>query len=273
MYYHYKKGLFMYKKIILLLFLMIFILCGCSKPQKEPVVNTLDDITKRGEVVIGIKTDAYPFGFKDKNGKFAGYDVDLANMIGQEIFKKKGKVKFVPVTSSDRIMKLFSEDVDMIIATMSVTHSRLQILDFSNPYYIAGQAVMVRKGSKIKGLSDLNGKKVIIVFGTSSESSLRAAVPRVSILGYKTYSEAVKALKQGKGDAIVSDDTILIGLSLKDGNLVLLPKRYSREPYAVAFRKGIESEDLVRVVNYVIDESARNGTLQKLQKNYGIKKY
>lgn len=263
----------MYKKIILLLILTVFILCGCAKAKKEPVANTLDDITKRGNVIIGIKTDTYPFGFKDKNGKYAGYDIDLANLIGESIFNEKGKVKFVPLTASDRMMKLFSEDVDMVIATMSVTPSRLQIMDFSDPYYIAGQSVLVKKGSKIKGLRDLNGKKAIIVFGTSSESSLRAAVPNVRIVGYKTYDEAVKGLKQGKADAIVSDDTILIGLSLKDGNLVLLPKRYSREPYAVAFRKGRESEDLVRVVNGVINESSRNGTLQKLQKNYGIKKY
>ena len=263
----------MYKKIILLLVLVMFIFCGCAKPQKEPVPSTLDTITKRGNVIIGVKTDTYPFGFKDKNGKYAGYDVDLANMIGEAIFGKKGKVKLVPVTASDRMMKLFSEEVDMIVATMSITPSRLQILDFSNPYYIAGQSLLVRRGSKIKGIRDLNGKKAIVVFGTSSESSLRAAVPNVSIIGYKTYNDAVKGLKQGKADAIVSDDTILIGLSIKDGSLVMLPKRYSREPYAVAFRKGRESEDLVRVVNNVIDESSRNGTLYKLQKNYGIKKY
>lgn len=263
----------MHKKIILFLVFIIFIVCGCTKPEKEPVANTLNDITKRGEIIVGVKTDTYPFGYKDKNGKFAGYDVDLANLIGKEIFGENGKVKFVPVTAADRMMKLFNEDVDMIIATMSITSSRLQLLDFSNPYYIAGQSILVKKGSKIKGLRDLNGKKAIVVFGTSSESSLRAAVPKVSIVGYKTYDEAVKGLKQGKADAIVSDDTILIGLSLQDGNLVLLPKRYSREPYGVAFRKGIESEDLVRVVNNVIDQSSRNGTLQKLQKNYGIKKY
>ena len=251
----------------------MFIFCGCTKPKKEPVVNTLNDITKRGEVIVGVKTDTYPFGYQDKNGKYAGYDIDLAKLIGKEIFGEDNKVKFVPVTAADRMMKLFNEDVDMIIATMSITSSRLQLLDFSNPYYIAGQSVLVKKGSKIKGLRDLNGKKAIIVFGTSSESSLRAAVPNVKIIGYKTYNEAVNGLKQGKADAIVSDDTILIGLSLKDANLVLLPKRYSREPYAVALRKGIESEDLVRTVNNVIDETSRNGTLQKLQKNYGIKKY
>lgn len=263
----------MYKKIILLLLFVAFVFCGCAKHEDDYSSNTLDDITKRGQVIIGIKTDTYPFGYKDKNGKNVGYDVDLANMIGKAIFDQEGKVKFVPVTASDRIMKLFTEDVDMIIATMSVTPARLQIMDFSDPYYIAGQSILVKRGSKIKGLRDLNGKKAIIIFGTSSEASLRAAVPRVSIVGYKTYDEAVNGLKQNKADAIVSDDTILIGYALKDSNLVLLPKRYSREPYAVAFRKGKESEDLIRVVNSVINEASRNGSLRKLQKDYGIKKY
>lgn len=263
----------MYKKAALLLLCIMFLFSGCVKPKKEPVSNTLNEIAKRGEVIIGIKTDTYPFGYKDKNGKYAGYDIDLANMIGEEIFKEKGKVKFVPVTAEDRMMKLFSEEVDMIVATMSVTPARLQIMDFSDPYYIAGQSVLVKRGSEIKGLRDLNGKKAIIVFGTTGESSLRAAVPNVQIVGYKTYNEAVQGLKQNKAAAIVSDDTILIGLSLKDENLVLLPKRYSREPYAVAFRKGKESEDLVRVVNGVINDAARNGTLQKLQRDYGIKQY
>lgn len=262
----------MYKKAALLL-CIIFLLCGCTKPEKVSQINTLDNIIKRGEVIIGIKTDTYPFGYKNEKGQYSGYDIDLANMIGEEIFKEKGKVKFVPVTAADRIMKLFSEEVDMIVATMSITPERLQMMDFSAPYYIAGEAILVKRGSDIKGLRDLNGRKAGIVFGTSSEASLRAAVPNVQIVGYKTYDEAVLGLKQNKSEAIVSDDTILIGLSLKDENLVLLPKRYSREPYAVAFRKGAESEDLIRVVNVVINESARNGTLQKLQRDYGIKKY
>ena len=115
----------MYKKIILLLILAVFILCGCAKAKKEPVANTLDDITKRGNVIIGVKTDTYPFGFKDKNGKYTGYDIDLANLIGEGIFNEKGKVKFVPLTASDRMMKLFSEDVDMVIAKMIKTFEQI----------------------------------------------------------------------------------------------------------------------------------------------------
>lgn len=81
----------MYKKIVLVLVFMVFILCGCAKPQKEPIVNTLDDIIKRGEIVIGVKTDAYPFGFKDKNGKFSGYDIDLAKYGRKRNIQRKGE--------------------------------------------------------------------------------------------------------------------------------------------------------------------------------------
>ncbi len=93
----------------------------------------------------------------------------------------------------------------------------------------------------------------------------------MQIRGYKTYPDAFRALKEGKADAIVSDDTILLGLALKDKSVKLLPKRYTKEPYAVAFRKGPESKDLIRAVNQVIEIETKNGNLKKLQKNFGIK--
>ncbi len=261
------------KKIFLFLCLVMFICCGCAKVQKEPVANTLDDIMERGKIIVGIKTDTYPFGYKDEKGNFAGYDVELAKLISKGLFGIDNKIKFVPVTANDRMMKLFAQDVDMIIATMSITPARLQILDFSNPYYVSGQALLVRQGSDIKGLKDLNEKKAIIVFGSTGETSLRAAVPKAGILGYKTYDEAYAALKAGKADAIVSDDTILIGYALKDSSVKLLEKRYSREPYGIAFRKGKESEDLIRSVNGIINDADRTGKLRELQREFKIKKY
>lgn len=262
----------MLKKLTVLFLFVIFICCGCGSKPKQ-TVSTLDIINKRGEIIVGVRTDTFPFGFIDKNGKNAGYDIDIANMIAEEIFNEKGKIKFVPVTSSDRMMKLYSEDVDMIVATTSITPTRMQILDFSDPYYLAGQAILVRSDSKITSLRDLNDKKVIIVFGSTSERSLRNAIPNVGIVGYKTYDEAYNALKQGKAEAIVSDDTILVGYALKDKSVKLLPRRYTKEPYAVAFRKGAESKELIRIVNYVIGSKRRNGTLRNLQSKYGIKQY
>ena len=261
----------MYKKLIAILMLMMFLCCSCGKKNEPAYTNDLNEIVKRGVLTVGVRTDAYPFGYIDKNGTYQGFDPALARLIARGILGSDKKIKFVKVTASDRMMKLYSADVDMVIATMSITPKRRQILDFSNPYHTSGQAILVRKGSKIKTLQDLSKKRVIIIFGSTSENSLRTAIPSLGIIGYKTYSEAFKALKQKKAEAIVSDDTILLGLALNNPSVVLLPKKYTKEPYGVAFRKGPESKDLIRAVNFVIESETRNGNLKKIKKNYGIK--
>lgn len=255
-----------------MLVLVVLVCCGCGNNNNEvPTANDLNTIIKRNQLIVGVKTDAYPFGFVNKNGHYAGYDIALARLIARGLLGSERKIKFVPVTASDRMMKLYSGDVDMLIATMSITPNREGILDFSDPYYTAGQALLVRKGSKVKGIKDLNGRRAIIVFGSTSERSLRTAVPSVGILGYRTYPDAFRALKRGRADAIVSDDTILMGLALNDDSVELLPKRYSKEPYAVAFRKGPESRRLINAVNNIIEMETRNGNLTKIQENFGIK--
>ncbi|MBR6301101.1 transporter substrate-binding domain-containing protein [bacterium] len=261
----------MFKKILTVMLLVLFVCCGCGKKKEEITANDLNEIVKRDVITVGVRTDAYPFGYLDKKGHYKGYDPAIARVIARGILGSDKKVKFVTVTASDRMMKLYSGDVDMVIATMSVTPKRRQLLDFSDPYYVAGQALLVKKGSKIRTLQDLNKKRAIIVFGSTSENSLRTAMPTVGIIGYRTYAEAYKALKQGKGSAIVSDDTILLGMALKDPTVELLPKRYTKEPYAVAFRKGPESKDLIRAVNFIIESETKNGNLKKLRENYNIK--
>ena len=141
----------MIKKIITLLLLVMIVCTGCGKKSaEEQLANDLENIIKNDQIVVGIKTDTYPFGYIDEKGHYAGYDASLARgLLGSD-----KKVKFVPVTSSDRMMKLYSGDVDMLIATMSITPKRQEIIDFSNPYHIAGQAVLVKKGSPVKSIRD-----------------------------------------------------------------------------------------------------------------------
>jgi putative glutamine transport system substrate-binding protein len=196
--------------------------------------------------------------------------VSLGRLIAKGLLGDEKKVEFVSVTPSDRMMKLYSGDVDMLIATMSITPKRQEILDFSNSYYTAGQALLVRKNSPIKSIRDLNGKRAIIVFGSTAENSIRTVVPNLGIIGYKTYPDAYQALKAGKADAIVGDDSILMNFSLNDSGVVLLTRRYTKEPYAVAFKKGSESSSLVTAVNNIIDIETKNGNLKKIRKSFGI---
>ena len=257
------------KKIVLALLFLCLICCSCGK--KSVINDDLTTITQRDRLIVGIRNDAPPFGFKDKNGFTVGYDADLARLIAKGILGDEKKVEFVPVTASNRIMKLNSGEVDCLIATMSITTQRQQFLNFSTPYYMAGQAILVRSSSKATSLRDFTGKKLIIVFGSTSEKNLRSNVPEVTVIGYKTYNDAYNALKNGKADGIVADDTVLLGFSTNDKSVKLLPKRYSKEPYAVVFRKDDASINFTHKVNYIVENLQSTGRLNRLQEKWKIK--
>ncbi len=258
----------MFKKICLLFLFLCFILCGCGKKKVE--TDDLQEIMDRGKIIIGVRNDTAPFGFKDKNGNLCGFDIDLSRHIAKIIFGDENKVEFVPVTASNRISKLSSGEVDCLIATMTVTHKRQMVVRFSVPYYIAGQAIMVKKESEANGMRDFKGKKLITVFGSTSERNLRTSVPSVEVVGFKTYPEAFKALKEGKGEGVITDDTILLGYALKDDSVKILPPRYSEEPYAAAVRLEPENSKLLIKLNFILDDAQRSGYLRSLKEKWGL---
>lgn len=260
----------MLKKFFILFLFFCLVLTGCGK--KQTVDDDLSKIIKRGKIIVGVREDTPPFGYRDKDGNLTGYDIELSRIIAKGLLGSENKVEFVPVTASDRIMKLSAGEVDFLIATMSITKQRQQILNFSIPYYIAGQAILVKSTSKALSLRDFKGKKLIIVFGSTSERNLRTNVPDVTVVGYKNYRDAYNALKAGKAEGIVADDTILLGYALNDNSVKLLKKRYSKEPYAVAFRKEDESAGLITKVNYIIENLQSTNRLNRLQEKWNLKK-
>lgn len=242
---------------------LMFLATGCNKNEEGG--DVLSQIQKRGKLIVGVKYDTKPFGYLESNQILAGFDVDLAKYIAKELLGDEAKIEFKQVTPSSRILALNSGEVDMVIATMTVTPQRKEVVDFSIPYYAAGQAILVPNSSKITSISDLNGKRVIIVFGTTSEKNLRLRVPDANIIGFRTYTGAYTALKQGRADAMTSDDSILMGFALADNSVKMLPQRYTKEPYAVAFKKGASSTRLLERVNDIISDMQRSGQLNQIK--------
>lgn len=244
-------------------------MCGCTSADNK---NDFKTIKKRGRIIVGVRSDTRPFGYRDARGNLQGFDIDLAKAIAKHIFADSNAVEFVPVTASNRLTTLTSGNVDILIATMSITDQRRLIVDFSKPYYMAGQAILVKNRQNIATIKQLNGKKIIIVYGSTGEMSVRLNAPEAIIRGYKDYDLAYKALKRGDADAMIADDTILYNLALDDPSVKILKKRFSKEPYAVAFRKGDASNQLKDSVNFTIDFLEHSGQLRVMQKKWGIYK-
>ncbi len=250
------------KTIICLLMMSVFVLAGCKKQEEKK--DTLSEIKKRGELVVGVKYDSKPFGFVE-DGKLQGYDIDIAHLIAKRILGNERLVRFVEVNSSDRISKLNSGEVDMVIATMTINPKRAEVVDFSLPYYYTGQAVMVRKGTAIKTVGDLNNRRVIIVLGTTSENNIRYLAPEVILQGYRTYQDGFQAFLDRRAEAMTSDDSILAGFVMDHPEFMILPQRYSQDGYGIAFRKEPQSASLKIEVNNAIGELRRKGHLNYLK--------
>jgi polar amino acid transport system substrate-binding protein len=101
------------------------------------LAGTLEEIKKRGTLVAGVKTDFPPFGYVDSSGKNLGFDVDVAHRFAKALLGDESKVELVAVTSGNRIPFLQSGKIDIIIATVTITDERKQVVDFSEPYFLS----------------------------------------------------------------------------------------------------------------------------------------
>ncbi|MCM1265233.1 MAG: transporter substrate-binding domain-containing protein [Candidatus Gastranaerophilales bacterium] len=266
------------KNKLLIFLAVIAVICGIIfyvyDYTRDDAIKSGEDLYKtiieRGYLIVGVKTDTKPFGFIDGSGINVGFDVDIAHAIAKEIFHDPSKVKFVPVTDEERLYLLNLNKVDMVIATMTITPTRQNFVDFSNAYYITGQTLLVRKGSSVRSMSDLSDKNVGVIFGSTAEQTIKFLLPTAHVMGYKSYEDAYNALKSGHILAITSDDAILRTFALRDGSVQLLPKKYTRDSYGIAFRRGDESNYMIEIVNNIISDLDNQGQFIQLKRKWQL---
>ena len=263
------------KKLAVTLILIFLVLVAihfllAPKSGEFLVEDLYDSILSRGKIKVGLNPNTKPFCYKNQKDEYIGYDVDLARYIAEYIFKDKNKFEVVEVTASNRLLKVSTGEADIVISTVTITPQREQIVSFSIPYDIAGQAILVKSNSSISSMTDLSGLNVGVVFGTTAEKNMRNLVPNANLLGFKSYQDAYLALKDGRINAITSDDVILKCFATNDSSVKLLPKRYSKEPYGIAFKKGASTNKLKEHLDFLIGDLQSKNVISKLRKTWGI---
>ena len=265
-----QKGLLIFAIVALICWTIFWRYDYYKDPATKKGGDLYKTIVKRGYVIVGVKNDTPPFGYIDSTGQYVGFDVDIAHNISKELLHDSNKVKFVPVKDTDRFRLLNNGKVDMLIATMTITPKRQIFADFSNAYYITGQTLLVKKGSSVRSLGDLSNKPVGVIYGSTAEETIKFLLPSAKVLGYRTYEDAYRALKNGTVLGVTSDDAILRAYSLKDSSVTLLSKRYTRDSYGIALRRGGESDYLLDVINTVISDMDNRGVFIQLRHKWGL---
>ncbi|MED0966767.1 glutamine ABC transporter substrate-binding protein GlnH [Bacillus paramycoides] len=266
----------MKKLFTLIVFSCLFVLvvAGCgNKKDEAKETNTkqggvVEQIKKRGKLVVGVKNDTNLFGLKNPStGKVEGFDIDVAKALAKKILGDENKLELKEVTSKTRIPMLKNGDIDVIIATMTITEERKKEVDFSDVYFKAGQSLLVKKGSNIKSIDDVKKDvKVLAVKGSTSTNNIRQKVPEATVLEFENYSEAFTALKAGKGDVLTTDNAILYGMAKQDANYEVVGKIFTDEPYGIAVQKG--ADDLTKEINSLLKDMKANGEYDKLYEKW-----
>lgn len=232
----------------------------------QAAAGTLDEVKKRGKLIAGVKTDFPPFGYVDSAGKNLGFDVDVAHLFAKALFDDENKVELVAVTSGNRIPFLQSGKIDIIIATVTVTEERRQVVEFSDPYFLSGSLLLVPKASPIKGLEDLAGKTVAVIQGAIQDKDIEQLAPKANRVKFGKVSEAVLAVKGGRAEAFAQDDILILTLAKENPDMKAVGKPFIPRPYGIAVRKG--DLEFIKWVNDQLAKMKRDGTYDKLWKKY-----
>ncbi len=255
------------KKIIVFLSLiisLIFVVTGCQNKQNQ---NVYKEVKSSKTINWGVKADTPLFGAMSiRTGKIQGFEVDLAEALTHKMLGKNAKANFVTTTANTKIQLLKNRNIDAAIAAMTITPERKKEVDFSKPYFPAGQSLLVANGSKIKNVRQLNGKKVLAVKGTTAVDAVHKFAPKASVIQYDDYGQAFAALKAGQGEAFTTDNGILAGIARDNPGYKLVGGTFTNQPYGIAVNKG--QGEMANKINQALIELEKDGTYDRIVRKW-----
>ncbi|MDR1640018.1 MAG: transporter substrate-binding domain-containing protein [Clostridiales bacterium] len=255
------------KKLLALIcaFALALSLAGCSS-----VVNSAS-IAKSKTLKVGVKEDVPGFGLRNQStGAYEGLEIDLAKLIAKEIIGDENAVSFQPVTAKTRGPLLDNGDIDMVIATFTITEERKLTYNFTTPYYTDAVGLLVKKEAGYTGLADLNGKTIGVAQSATSKDAIQAAGDAIGITlsfaEFGSYPEIKAALDSGRVDVFSVDRSILSGYL--DDTSVILPDKFSPQDYGIATK--LQNTALAGEMEALITKWLGDGTIAALVSKYNL---
>lgn len=216
--------------------------------------SRMKELADAGKVTIGVKFDQPGIGFKGATDDMpSGFDPEIGKILAASLGIKPEDITWTETISANREPFLQKGQVDLVIASYSITDERRQVVGQAGPYYVTGQQLLVKKDSDISTLDDVKGKEVCSVTGSTSLEQIEAkgATPR----GFDTYSECVDQVLNGTVDAMTTDGAILLGYAAENPDqLKVVVDPFSEERYGVGYAK-----DKPEMCQWIVD------TLQKAE--------
>ena len=230
--------------------------------------TTMAKLADAGKITIGVKIDQPGIGFQ-KPGADApeGFDIEMGRIIAGALGIDDSGITWKETISDNREPFLISGDVDIVLASYSITDDRRQEVGQAGPYYVTGQQLLVRAedADKITGPDDLQGVKVCSVEGSTSLATAQDKYGADPV-PQGTYSECVDALKNGTTDVVTTDGAILLGYAAQSPDeLKVVGEAFSEERYGVGYKLG--DTEFCQFITDTIKKAEEDGTWAKAFEN------
>ena len=227
------------------------------------------EIQSRGELKVAVKDNLHPLGFINTKGNLVGLEIDIAHKLAKELLGDAEAVEFLPVTNKERLQVVLNDRVDMAIARVTVTSSRSRIVDFSPYYYLDGTGI-ITKNTKIKNINGLNNSRIAVLENSVTIAVVRNKLPNATLIGAKSYQEALQLIETKQADAFAADRSVLTGWTQEYPAYKLLPERLSGAALAIVMPKGLQYQELRNKVNRAIARWQKSGWLEERIKYWGL---
>ena len=226
---------------------------------------------QRGTIIAGVSFDIPGMGYKNpRTGLIEGFEADLARAIAEKLLGAPDRIDFYQITDEKRIPALQSDLVDMVLSQLTITPDRAEQVDFSIPYYITREGLLVPKGSDIKGLDDLKGKRIAVTEGSISLRRMRASLPSLPdatlVITPLSFGN-LEAVANGEADA-ASNDMINLTMMHRASDhperyeIIDIGDRFDKKPFGVAVKKG--NHPFIDLLNEAIEALKAAGEIDRL---------
>lgn len=238
-------------------------------PPSATLAAELAEIQRRGKLIVAVKDNLRPLGFRDAEGNLQGLEIDIAKQLAYELLGDENAVILQPVSNAERLKVVYEGKVDLAIARVTVTESRSRLVDFSRYYYLDGTG-FVTKDPSVQQLGDLEGKKIALLNEASTIPVVRYALPNASFVGVNSYQEGLDLLEAGEAVAFAADRSVLAGWVQEYPQYRQLPVRLSGEALGVVMPRGLQYASLRQRVNNAIALWKQSGWLQNAINVWGL---
>ncbi len=216
------------------------------------------ELNEQGSIKIGVKFDQPGIGFKGASeDEPVGFDVEIGKILAADLGIAPEDIEWVETISDNREPFLEEGEVDLVVASYSITEERRQVVGQAGPYYETGQQLLVRSDSDISTVEDIKGTEVCSVTGSTSLENIEAE--GATARGFDTYSECVDQVLNGSLDAMTTDGAILLGYAAEDpDNLKVVVEPFSEERYGVGYSK--DAPEMCDFINDSLETAAEDGS-------------